>query len=122
MEGDCPVHGSGAGSYARGRWRRPEKLSDSFLPEELRADYVFCTHDHGDHMHQETLVKLAERNPQMKMVLPLPLVEKALSFGIPREQLLGLCQDQEITLEEGIQVNPAAKLMKPISLTRRATV
>ena len=59
-------------------------------------------------MHQETLVKLAERNPQMKMVLPLPLVEKALSFGIPREQLLGLCQDQEITLKEGIQVNPAA--------------
>ena len=79
-----------------------------FLPEELRADYVFCTHDHGDHMHQETLVKLAERNPQMKIVLPLPLVGKALSFGIPREQLLGLCQDQEITLEEGIQVNPAA--------------
>ena len=37
-----------------------------FLPEELRADYVFCTHDHGDHMHQETLVKLAKRNPQME--------------------------------------------------------
>lgn len=79
-----------------------------FLPEELRADYVFCTHEHGDHMHPETLVKLARRNPGMKIILPKPLMETAGSFGIPGEQFLGVCQDQEIILEKGIQVNPVA--------------
>ena len=99
-----PVLGAMPGENGEDRRNYPVP----FLPEELRADYVFCTHDHGDHMHQETLVKLARRNPQMKIVLPLPLVEKALSFGISKDQLFGLCQDQEVTLEEGIQVNPAA--------------
>ena len=99
-----PVLGAMPGENGEDRRNYPVP----FLPEELRADYVFCTHDHGDHMHQETLVKLAERNPQMKIVLPLPLVEKALSFGISKDQLFCLCQDQEVTLEEGIQVNPAA--------------
>ena len=61
MEGDCPVHGSGAGAMPGGRWRRPEKLSDSFFAGGASGRLCILHHDHGDHMHQETLVKLAER-------------------------------------------------------------
>ena len=79
-----------------------------FEPEELKADYVFCTHSHGDHMHRETLKGLCKKNPEMKGVLPSPLLEEALSFGIPEQQLLGLRQNQEIHLKAEIIVETAA--------------
>ena len=99
-----PVLGAMPGEDGRDRRNYPIP----FLPEELKADYVFCTHDHGDHMHRETLMRMCKGNPEMKVLLPLPLADQALSFRIPEKQILGICQDQEITLEEGIQVEPAA--------------
>ena len=79
-----------------------------FRSEELKAEYVLCTHAHGDHMHRETLVGMAQANPQLKVILPWSLVETARGFGIPQVQLLGACQDQELVLGDEIRITPVA--------------
>ncbi|MDR1971934.1 MAG: MBL fold metallo-hydrolase, partial [Treponema sp.] len=37
-----------------------------------RADYVLCTHNHADHLNLETLLPLAEANPNARFVVPRP--------------------------------------------------
>lgn len=96
----------GAMPDANGRDRRAYPAP--FPPAALRADFVFCTHDHGDHMHRETLLGLVQANPAVRIVLPQPLVARALDFGIPSDCLIGLTQGQDCTLAAGIAVTPVA--------------
>lgn len=79
-----------------------------FAPCDCRADYVFCTHDHGDHMHLETLVQMAENNPDLKIILPEPTIGMAEAAGIPKAQVWGSRQEQVLHCGEDFSVRPIA--------------
>lgn len=65
-----------------------------FSPEDFSVDYVFCTHDHGDHMHRETLQKLAAANPELRIFVPKPLKPQLAAMGIPENHIVGVCQNE----------------------------
>ena len=99
-----PVLGAMPGADGRDRRSYPAP----FRARELKADFIFCTHDHADHMHPETLAGLAQANPGLTIVVPRPLVEKAGGFGIPANQLRGARQGQKLSLGKEIAVTPVA--------------
>lgn len=68
-----------------------------FQPQEFCVDYVFCTHDHADHMHAETLKKLAVHNPAMKIFVPNSLVRRLLELGISASQVFGIRQGESLS-------------------------
>ena len=75
-------------------------------PEELDfIDYVFCTHDHYDHMDPITLSALAKQNPNTKFFAPEPVKDRLLSYGIAPENVFGAIADREIVLD-GCKVIP----------------
>lgn len=79
-----------------------------FLPEDLQVDYVLCTHGHADHIHGETLRKLAQTNPQMEIYVPKPLTEVVAGYGIRTEQVKGIRQDEPADFREGFSVRGVA--------------
>lgn len=79
-----------------------------FAPEECCVDYIFCTHDHADHMHTETLVRMADTHPELRIFLPEPVVRTAVEAGIPEKQITGVSQLQVLSLDRGISVRPVA--------------
>ena len=80
-------------------------------PAPIRAedldfiDYVFCTHDHYDHMDPITLSALARQNPGAKFFAPEPVKEKLLSCGAAPENVTGAVADEAIELD-GCRVIP----------------
>lgn len=79
-----------------------------FAPEECCVDYVFCTHDHADHMHTETLVRMTAAHPELKIFLPEPVVRTAVEAGIPEKQITGISQQQVLSLGRDLSVRPVA--------------
>lgn len=74
--------------------------------EELDfIDYVFCTHDHYDHMDPITLAVLAKQNPNAKFFAPEPVKDKLLAYGISPQNLFGAVADKAIELD-GCKVIP----------------
>ena len=52
-------------------------------PEMItNADYVICSHDHGDHLDPETLSPLSHSSPQARFIVPRPVQNSSLSLGI----------------------------------------
>lgn len=93
-----------------------------FLPEDLQVDYVFCTHGHADHIHGETLRKLAQTNPQMEIYVPKPLTEVVAGYGIRTEQVKGIRQDEPADFREGFSVRVWRRRMRNTSTTKKAQV
>jgi L-ascorbate metabolism protein UlaG (beta-lactamase superfamily) len=70
-----------------------------FAPElARRADYVLCTHNHGDHLNLETLAPLARANPRSRFVVPRPWQGLLREAGIGEERILGAREGEEISL------------------------
>lgn len=68
-------------------------------------DYVFCTHDHYDHMDPLTLGTLAAHNPNAVFFAPEPVKNKLLHYGVAPERIRGAVADQLIKLN-GCDVIP----------------
>jgi len=87
----------------RGRaWEAP------ISPEELgrRADVILCTHEHVDHFDRPALrAAAATPGSRFSLVLPLPLVDRAVELGIPRERVVGAQPDEPLVLA-GARVHP----------------
>src|SRR6266702_874058 len=67
-----------------------------FAPEEgPAADYIFCTHEHLDHLDAKTLPGLAQAAPNARVVVPSPIQEQVTALGIPDERVLGVQPDEE---------------------------
>lgn len=80
-----------------------------FSPEDAAqtgVSYVFCSHDHLDHLQPGTIVPIAKTQPKVKIVVPAPSVEKALSIGIPEGQIIAACAEQTIGLPDGCVCTP----------------
>jgi L-ascorbate metabolism protein UlaG (beta-lactamase superfamily) len=70
------------------------------------VSYVFCSHDHLDHLQPGTIAPIAKTQPKVKIVVPAPSVEKALSIGIPEGQIIAACAEQTIGLPDGCVCTP----------------
>jgi len=57
-------------------------------PEELQADYIFCSHDHIDHMAKDTLLGVYQSNEKTMFVIPEGCVKEMVSWGIDRDRIL----------------------------------
>ena len=54
-------------------------------PEEVKVDYVFCTHDHSDHTDPDTLPMIAESSPRAFFLGPPESYDHFLRMGIDHE-------------------------------------
>ena len=53
------------------------------------VDYVLCTHAHFDHSDPDTLHAIAECNSKATFIVPEPIKETYLSYGIASERIIG---------------------------------
>lgn len=67
-----------------------------FKPQELEADMIICTHDHIDHLDEETL-KFTDFS-QMLYAGPDSCLEHYRAMGIPDERLVCLNVGQKVEL------------------------
>ncbi len=80
-----------------------------FSPEEAvqaGVSFVFCSHDHLDHLQPETVAPMAKAQPKLKIVVPAPSVKKAISIGVPENQIIAAHADQPIQLLDGCICTP----------------
>lgn len=69
-------------------------------PEELNADYIFCTHDHIDHMAIDTLMGALRSCEKTKIVVPRGCVRLLMEAGISCNRVEGLAADESIMFKE----------------------
>lgn len=84
--------------------------------EELAVDFVFCTHDHIDHMAKETLVTIAGMYEKTRFVVPNGCVRELAGYGIAKERIIGMADGEDIELvaenwnEEEAPAKPSAAM------------
>lgn len=59
-------------------------------PEELHADYIFCTHDHIDHMEIKTLQREVTEKEDTKIVVPAGCKDELFKAQISSENIISL--------------------------------
>lgn len=55
--------------FLNGWWHDPAPRNDA-IDQLLNADLVYISHNHPDHMHEETLIKLFQHRPDIPIVIP----------------------------------------------------
>ena len=68
------------------------------------ADFILCTHQHGDHLDPEALPNLAARNPACRIVVPRASLEHARALGIAAAQLQGIDAGDTVALNETLSL------------------
>ncbi|EFH88368.1 MBL fold metallo-hydrolase [Ktedonobacter racemifer] len=58
-------------------------------------DFVLCTHEHLDHLDLPVLQELAQRQPQLRFVVPRPIIGQLTETGIESERILGVQPGEE---------------------------
>ncbi|MHC4248157.1 MAG: MBL fold metallo-hydrolase [Planctomycetota bacterium] len=88
-----------------GRRRVPPLLE----PEEVtNADFVFGSHDHGDHIDRGAWPGVAQASPGASFVVPKALLPAlARELGIPEERFVGLDHDEGVEVA-GLKVTGVA--------------
>lgn len=71
-----------------------------YKPEDAVVDYIFCTHNHRDHMNQDTLIGIVSSNPNVKIIIPKPLKQQLISWGIQEQNLITLRQEETFCIED----------------------
>ncbi len=78
-------------------------------PSELDfVDYVFCTHDHGDHADPETLCGILAVNDKAVFVVSKGIVGALENMGIPADRILGISVDEKNCLCEDNDISVTA--------------
>jgi len=62
------------------------------------ADYVVCSHDHGDHLDPETLQPIAASSPAARFVVPRAAQQTLVSLGIPLARVVPVDADETVDL------------------------
>ena len=55
--------------FLNGWWHNPAPSVDA-IDQLFNADLVYISHNHPDHMHEETLIKLYQQRPDIPIVIP----------------------------------------------------
>ncbi len=69
------------------------------------VDYVLCTHSHYDHADPATLSVIAKINPKAQFIVPEPVKNDIMAYGIPADRMTGAFADTEIELK-GCKIIP----------------
>ncbi len=77
------------------RWYQPP-----FSPEEVRADYVFCTHSHIDHLAEETVLGIAEHDPHTAFIVPAGCRSVLESLGIHCSRIISVNAGETLNLPD----------------------
>ncbi|HHX63385.1 MAG TPA: MBL fold metallo-hydrolase [Chloroflexi bacterium] len=79
-------------------------------PDEVtNADWVFGSHDHGDHIDPATIPGIAAASPNARFVCSRVARQKMLSLGVPDERIVAL--DDGLSYEEdGLRISAIAAL------------
>lgn len=78
-----------------------------FEPQEVRADYVICTHGHADHLALDTLKGIAEGDAHTKFLVPGAYKELLSEAGIAEDRIVCLKAKEETVLP-GLSVSPVS--------------
>lgn len=82
-----------SGGRTKRTWEPP------FDPEQVRdADYVFCSHDHSDHLDPYTLERLMRGSPQAQFIVPPGAVPHMRVIGVPEGRIIAAQVGQRVTL------------------------
>ena len=81
-----------------------------FAPEELAGvDWVFCSHDHLDHLDPVSVAGIASASPGAQIVVPPAAVERVQATGIAPERIHAARVDEPVTLGAiAVRAVPAA--------------
>ena len=78
-----------------------------FEPGEIqKVDYVLCTHDHIDHLNLNTLLPLANANPQTRFVVPAPCKPLLANAGIGKDRVIAAKAGETIKLSSDCSLMP----------------
>ena len=85
----------------------PDRLfAPPFRPEQAGGlDAVVVTHDHLDHLDEESLPALAQASPDARFVVPEPLVGHVVDLGIAAKRVAGVQPDRQLDLD-GLTIHP----------------
>ncbi len=75
------------------------KYEVPFEPEEAYADYVLITHEHIDHMAENTVKGMFKKNNLIKFIIPGLCKEIIKSWDIPEENIIEMKTNTEKILE-----------------------
>lgn len=75
-----------------------------FGPEELKPDYVFCTHGHIDHMAGPTVSGIAGAFPEARFVIPAGCRKTAMGCGLPEEALICVQDGCDVQIDDVVRV------------------
>lgn len=78
-----------------------------YSPEEAKADYVICTHDHLDHIAPETIQGIARVSPETKFIIPAYSISVLQELGVPSERILPMKAKETLKLP-GLRVTAIA--------------
>jgi L-ascorbate 6-phosphate lactonase len=77
-------------------------------PADLRADAIISTHWHEDHLDPVSIPIIARNNPAAKFIMPASAMAHALSWGIPRSQIVSFKPGEPVALNDvTIEATPA---------------
>ena len=83
-----------------------------FAPSEIqRVDYVLCTHDHSDHLNLETLLPLANANPDTRFVVPAPCKHVLLNAGIDKGRIISARAGEAVNFAHTSQISDSLFLI-----------
>lgn len=67
----------------------PRNFPSPLAPEELDfVDYVFITHNHGDHLEAATVVGINKCNDKVRFVVPAPIKEVLINIGVDSKKII----------------------------------
>jgi len=69
-----------------------------FSPDELEADYIFCSHEHGDHLDTEAIVPLM-RHVQTRLITNAESSRIALSQGVPPQKIQTVARGETVPFD-----------------------
>lgn len=64
-------------------------------PKDLDVDFIFCTHDHIDHMAIDTITQCLSCHPNTKIILPLGCAHLLKDAGLLDAQFVYLSEQEE---------------------------
>jgi L-ascorbate metabolism protein UlaG (beta-lactamase superfamily) len=67
---------------------------------EAAPDIIVCTHWHEDHLDPGSIPELARLRPVAKFVMPPSAMARALSWGLPRAQVVSFRQGETLEFDE----------------------
>jgi L-ascorbate 6-phosphate lactonase len=79
---------------------RKRAFPSPIAPEDLRADAIISTHWHEDHLDPGSIPAIARYNPSAKLIMPPSAMARALSWGVPRAQVVPIVQGETIHLKD----------------------